>query len=343
VDVAGNRGHRTVWIRGPRTAERGPSLASGLPTRGAALRWEWSVLPGRHVRVTLHGAPGRLRDVRAGLEGDAAIARPATFHGGRWSAVLPLDGRAGPSTMRFTGSREDGTPWAERVRADLVPLGGKPDAWNAVTFTDASSGERFEWKLPPGGAFEPGWLFASPVAAPLSAGGGLVPRSAAWRLEPANLPLRKAATVRIIATHAGADARVGICQRDGGGWSWSGSRRDSAGAWSVDVSSLGSFALFADTLAPRATLLRPARRAPATPYPRWDLEARIVETGSGLDGAASYLIVDGDRVPTEWDVEQRRLRWRPRRMPAAGGHRVEIVTTDRAGNESRVASTFVLD
>jgi hypothetical protein len=119
-------------------------------------------------------------------------------------------------------------------------------------------------------------------------------------------------------------------------------RADRTG-WDADSRYLGEFALFADTLAPRVTIHTPPRVAPKTPYPRWQLEAAIVENGSGLDGRASYFTVDGARVPVEWDSEADVLRWRPHRTPAKGSHKLSVVATDRAGNQRIRSATFVLD
>jgi hypothetical protein len=53
--------------------------------------------------------------------------------------------------------------------------------------------------------------------------------------------------------------------------------------------------------------------------------------------------VDGARGPSEWDAEEKTLRWRPRRAPKPGAHRYTVVVADRAGNVTRSSGTFVLD
>jgi hypothetical protein len=66
----------------------------------------------------------------------------------------------------------------------------------------------------------------------------------------------------------------------------------------------------------------------------------VEEEGSGLAARASWLEVDGRRVPTEWDPEAGKLRWRPEDAVAPGPRRVLIVAADRAGNVARVEATF---
>jgi hypothetical protein len=137
--------------------------------------------------------------------------------------------------------------------------------------------------------------------------------------------------------------RVGLYADDGSGWSWISTSLDSASGRRVgETRHLGRFALFEDSLAPRITVRRPAPRGGSRPYSRWALEARLTEQGSGVDARASRFVVDGRRVPSEWDGEEGILRWRPRRPPAGGTHRYTVIATDRAGNERRASGRFVI-
>jgi hypothetical protein len=101
--------------------------------------------------------------------------------------------------------------------------------------------------------------------------------------------------------------------------------------------------LFVDTLAPRISTFAPARKPTPGPYSRWALEARVSEDGSGVDARATYFEVDGVRAASEWDAENRTLRWRPRVPPASGTHRFTVTATDRAGNIGRGSGSFVID
>jgi hypothetical protein len=103
---------------------------------------------------------------------------------------------------------------------------------------------------------------------------------------------------------------------------------------------LGRFALFEDTLAPRIAMRRVAPHALPGPYSRWALEARLTDEGSGVDAGASRFEVDGHPVPSEWDGEERMLRWRPPRAPGPGAYRFEVVAVDRAGNARRARGRF---
>ena len=138
--------------------------------------------------------------------------------------------------------------------------------------------------------------------------------------------------------------RADIYRWDGDEWSRLGATREpEARRLEAETRRLGTFAVFADTVAPRVAL-RAAPRRPAQrgAYSRWALEAALTEEGSGVDPRATWFVIDGRRVPSEWDSEAGVLRWRPGRAPAAGSHRVAVVAADRAGNARRVPGRFRL-
>jgi hypothetical protein len=158
-------------------------------------------------------------------------------------------------------------------------------------------------------------------------------------LEPLHSPFRL--SVRVAGT---PDPRLGLYRDSGGGWEWIGAAYDSATRRvSAETRRFGRFALFRDAEAPRIELRAPPRAPPAGAYPAWALEARIVEQGSGVAARESYFLVDGHRVPSEWDAVLETLRWLPLRPPASGRHECEIVVADRAGNLRRRHGSFVLD
>jgi hypothetical protein len=214
----------------------------------------------------------------------------------------------------------------------------------AIELTD----EVRRWKLdvPAGALFEDAALLAFAVrdlpAPPANQTRELVPMSGAWQVGPSRLPLRKSVTIRLTADGSGSLDRVGLYRYEPGGWGFAGASVDSTSR-SVrgGTRELGRFALFRDELAPRAAMVPPAP-PPATKgaYSRWAVEASVTESGSGVDARASWLEVDGARVPTEWDPEAGRLRWRPVGPPARGAHELLIVVADRAGNEARVSGQF---
>ncbi|HEU4333269.1 MAG TPA: M23 family metallopeptidase [Candidatus Eisenbacteria bacterium] len=339
-DLAGRESSSRVWL----VPGAPPAPASAAWWRGDAARGDdWGApglaftsLPGGSIRIA---APLRAAthgpDIQVG-----AHSRRATRTADGWSATLALPESAAPRAARI--------PIAVRPsRATSAAGTGGGHAWvrrgrggEALALADSSRGHRLA--LPAGTLFEDASILAFPATSGESK--GLVPIGAAWRLEPASLPLRRAATVLLTAPAGASLDRVGLYRSDAGTWQWVGATRDSV-ARTVSGASrrLGRFALFRDETAPKAALREPAPPpAPSNrgPYSRWALEATVRDEGSGVDATASWIEVDGRRVPTEWDAEAGRLRWRPAAPPAAGAHDVIVVAADRAGNVARLTGRF---
>ena len=282
-----------------------------------------------------------------------------------------------PVSVRAVDLSGHGTERAFVVKFD--PPGGAPDTllinqlkstasvWPVVGHTRG-----FSWLLGAESRYGPatGWDSLRAETLGVAAAGDLIPVGRALHLGPDWLPLRKPVSLRASLPTLHPDRQLGLYTRrdgswdlldtaadtssraklaEGGGedrWSWL-SRPDDEWerpSWIAHPAHLGQFAFFEDRVAPRIAPLRPPRhRGSATPYSRWALEARIVEDGSGVNARASGFLVDGKKRPTEWDAVDRKLRWKPRRAPAAGSHRYTVVAVDKAGNQRRVSGSFVIN
>jgi len=332
-DLGGGVAARRVILRPapppPRAVQgwwRGNELWSGTSVSFASL-------PGGFLRLTVSDAIAkRAVDLQLGAE-----ARPATPVRGGWSATftVPESAAAGtvrlPLAMRGAGSAQipgarGGFLWARRERSGA-----------GFELADARGALRVQFA--PGALFEDAIVLA--YAHSRGKASGLVALGEPWQVEPSRQPLRVPARVRLAAPTGASLNRVGLYRLDSGGWTWIGEDRTIAGTVAGNSWRLGRFALFRDIVGPRVTLLKPpARNAAAGPYNRWAVEATVTEHGSGVDTRASWFEVDGRRVPTEWDPEAGRLRWRPARPPGRGKHSVLIVATDRSGNQTRTRASF---
>lgn len=335
VDVAGGRAVRTVWLRGPRGGETGPdTMRTGPASRGAAAPFTLRVLPGRFARVSSHDAP-------AGSRAVTVCGAPAVYEDGAWIAIVPFDAileprkgsSLGMARLHAAGVDAAGRPWTREERRQAATDDGP--RWS---FGPAAP---FEWWLAPDAVYEPVLLLQAPAGAPPGTS-ELVPLGDAWSLGPQDLALRDDVELRLALPEGGEARRVDVYRDAGRGWTSMGATYDVAGRYfETGTRTLGTFALMADTLAPRIVRRTPyagARR----PYSRWALEAIVHENGSGVDRRASWFEVDGVRVPTEYDAERRRLRWRPLERPAAGRHAYEVQATDAAGNVRQERGTFVI-
>ena len=279
------------------------------------------------------------------------------FPVGRKIGVVARDA-AGHETRRTIEVERGRRLPSERFPAP-AHAGDWPFRWRLLGATRQGRAPGVCWSAAENPAFDTAWLeILRPEAlARVGSGGadslpsGLEPVSAVFPFVPPLLPLRVPLDISIESA-AWADSQVGLYRESGEGWEWMGAARDSAHRAVIGSSRrLGRFALLRDVEAPRIDLAPPPdprawrAGAPVPPgaYPRWSLEARLDERGSGVAARASWFAVDGRRVPSEWDAVAETLRWRPLHPPARGTHEVEVVATDRAGNERRRRGSFVLD
>jgi hypothetical protein len=285
------------------------------------------------MRIAVRGArAAECTDIELGGERAVLTGRGDS----RVAVVTPPAGFSGPLWIR---GGDGSSSWKSR---------GPELSVRAASAGSADSSGDLSWTIPPDGLFEPAVFVVERAAKPKRTE-ELEPLGEAWTLHPRSHPLRKVLTLRLRLPGAAAPAHAppadaGLYREGSDGWELIRSRFDAAGRFfEGETRRIGRFALFRDVQPPRIARLAPARKAPAGPYNRWALEARITEDGSGLDGRASGFIVDGKRVPSEWDAEERVLRWRPLTPPRAGRHRYEVAVQDRAGNAARAGGTFVLD
>lgn len=334
-DLGGGIVERRMVLRAlPAVAPRSLPPPVEVGSSGSA-RLAFASFPGGFLRVSASGLPAGSREVVMSLGADARGA--ASLESAGWTAMLRVADSSprlsSVAELRVEGSGAQGR-WARSLSA--VVRRARPDE----TFVLQSTQGARQVHVPREALFEDATLCALESGTP-AASGELEPVGAAWSLEPAQLPLRRAVRVGMQAAGLQAPSRVALYRQGGDGWSWVGRDLDPATQRiEGDSRRLGTFALFRDSTAPRVTLRIPPVRAATIPYSRWALEAAVTESGSGLDARGSYMEIDGRRVPTEWDPEKSVLRWRPARPAASGTHRVRVVAADRAGNVSSTRGGF---
>jgi len=293
---------------------------------------------GRHA-VVLGAPPG----FRPGV-----LRARGPVEGGAGDLEVPSSGR--PIKVRLTVQDVAGHTAIETLALGPAPAAGRGTAAAEGTWVAADSATSgglggFAWSVTPGALFETSLFSAAELGRP-EAPDELKARSHVYALGPALTPLRRPLRVAIEATGRvrGEWTATALYRDTGGGWESLGADLGQREGWiGAETRALGRFALFRDALAPRIRLLQPSRGGGAGPVARWALEARIADEGSGVDARASCFVVDGRRVPSEWDAIANTLRWRPLRRPASGRHELEIVAADRAGNVRRRHAGFVLD
>jgi hypothetical protein len=348
-DAAGNSSTMTIWLRGPRAAERGPdttaaprpkataATASKHPPVAADPQWTFASLPDQRVRIRVTHTPPGLAGVRFERGGTNAGATGAwaSWDGSGWTAVLDVNGLPDSDGYWIKGRTPDGKQWWHRGAFALWPTSSPMTthvedwAWFDV---DATS------------AYEAGVTMVSTAHVEGLPAGATGVR-ASFIAQPASMPLRKPVAVTMALPAGISPAHIGIARRDNehDDWEWNDAKWDSTTrTFLMTTSRLGQFALVRDSEAPEVSPLPAPSKAPAGPYSTWALSARVKDEMSGIEGDSSGFEVDGKRVPTEWDPEAHELRWRPRVPPAAGTHHYRLSVLDHAGNKTVRSGTFVL-
>jgi hypothetical protein len=276
------------------------------------------LLPTYHAGIIRRGPP-----VWALAPGDHRFDFTATDEAGnRVTAalaltVLPPDSALASAPESGTRCGEDSLPCTLEARADGM------DA--RVT-------------IPGGSLFEPAQVLAKPASA--LAEPELIPLSGAVLVGPADLVLRASAKFEGTASHAGALAPRGLFVRQERSWSLV-TEVDRAGKFAGSSRRFGAIAVFADTTAPRIVPMaayrwRAAQEAPA-------FAAALRDGGAGLSASDQSVLLDGRRVPAEYDPESGRLTWRPRARIAAGHHELRFEAVDRLGNRSGKAAPLEVE
>lgn len=339
-DLGGGKAERRIVVRGPARSWRPDTSAAGSDGKaGGDPRIVLASLPGGFVRVEVVNAPPRSRAVL--LEVSHGRLVPMTQRRGTWAAVVAIP-RGGQAIFDVAGRDVVGRRWRVTRSAEMTEVGAKEA-------TVGSLDRGADWRLPSDGAFERSWVAASFDAVPPTGSLDRVlgtgdKRVTSMRLEPGRLPLRSPARVRVRLPEGADPKGVAIYRHDGSEWEHIMSRYDSSSrVFECESRRLGTFTLLRDRTAPTVEPLAARSTVPKSAYPRWSLEARLGDGGSGVDARATYFEVDGKRAPSEWDSEEGVLRWKPHRAPKSGTHRYQVVAADRAGNTIRTRGSFVLD
>jgi len=345
-----------------RRLEAIPGDRSGVVRRGPPV---WNPEPGRHTFVfEARDEAGNvtrralaLRVVPANAASDATTpSRADGFLGdGNAPRVTPRgtgaiigvrDGAARPPFARWSEldlvdslAVSGGTLYAARA----VPTAGRGPGGSGFVRggggpgrVELADGVALSWDEP---AFhEPAALVARTLPAPAPGGELASAGTHAVAIEPGALALARGVTLSWRVDPGARTRGVGLFRRDGRSWSFL-SGADSTGALVATTRRLGTFALLADSVAPR--IVPPARydaRAGVVPPA---LAFGLTDHGAGLSAAQQRVYLDGQRVPAEYDPDADRLTWRPRSPLAPGPHAVVVEAVDGLGNRARL--TYVVE
>ncbi len=288
-----------------------------------------------HARLLVRASqPLRLVPALTARYGDGYVesvplerAGKAEFRGG-----LPLfQNHPGPVRLRLLDPREEGEVFHETslnyitVRHNRTKSVVTTDGLCEIEFAKESLFKSIFVRA----ATRPRGTEKAPLVSPV------------YRIEPADVPLNQAVPVHIRSGGIERPEQIALYLRTPrGGWEYIGRESGPGRGIGGRTRELGEFALLRDTEPPAIAFRKPAtgaRLTLRTPL----LQASLDDALSGLGSEDNYsMLLDGERVIAEYDPEGKTLFHQVGAPLAAGKHTVEIIASDRCGNQARRTTLF---
>ncbi len=217
-----------------------------------------------------------------------------------------------------------------RAEADSTAKIVRPD-----TPTTISSGPGMRARIPAGAVYETIYCRPEQLPAP-QADSGIVVLSPAYRILPATIPLRRAATISIRAdVPHHLQLRASLAKKSAKGRVTYIGGHYADGAVTARTTSTDGLFVVADTLPPRITpLFKSGADLSKTP----ELRFRVSDNFSGI--ASASLVIDGAWVPCDRYPMQSRLIHRFDTPACGRKHTVHLTLRDGAGNTTHWEGSF---
>jgi len=348
TDAAGRERRAAIEVVVPAPGSRTPrmppeSAAPGGPRDGGRPEDRPAGAPTVQAEGRYHGTFAEFVIGAAGAAAPPALEACGAPEIGAW---VPLDGG---TLVGVAIGYDQAAALAARARASALA----PGCPLAAALTGAAigvarpgqalrlevAGARVE--IPPGGRFFPGPL----VLTRRPAGDlppGLTPIGDAVDILPDGEALDARASLTLACDPGAAvTGRLGIYRFDPVARRWT-LEGDEVEAATRSLRCLfrryGRFALLADESPPRIFGVHPA--AGGVTGRRPEITAHVIEVGKGLAWDGVAFVLDGARIPAEYDPDRGVARPFEDPRLAPGPHRLSVRATDRAGNPS---GTIVAD
>ncbi len=167
--------------------------------------------------------------------------------------------------------------------------------------------------------------------------------SAIYAVNPDDVAMANAVTVRFRLTESDSGNDVGIYRQSGKPVRWQfigNDRQEQAGFISASTTALGCFCLIRDSIPPVLLSLQPVdglHLSDRTPL----LRASFKDELSGMGSEENLqLWLDGKKTIAEYDPEEQSLRFQVRRPLSAGRHILECRLSDRSHNQVSKKNIF---
>jgi hypothetical protein len=314
-----------------------PAFTSLMPVRASVTELQKDAYPTyMRVEVAVDGVPARTpRLVVRNETGERRDTALFALAAGRFAGVVPFGPELeGTNRLEVILPGEEGDSvavtdafYSRRVTPGQRATVYSPDGNSWVQFFPNSAYSVFYSRL----LLDP--LFVPPDSDFVTG---------VYVAEPKDLPFNRGARIFIRYPAEEAPQKLGVYyEARPGKWVFIDNEVDSVRQTvSARVLSLERFALIRDTQPPQISNAYPpdgTRLRTRRPL----LKVRVKDERSGLaDEERVFMLLDGRRVPAEYDPEADELRYRPRRDLEPGKHTLVISAEDQNGNRARHEATF---
>jgi murein DD-endopeptidase MepM/ murein hydrolase activator NlpD len=222
------------------------------------------------------------------------------------------------------------TAWSADVHAIRRTTGGTVKCGNALSI-----------HFPRSGVYRPILVRVEPTDDTVHADIPFITQ--AYRIEPADEPLDKRATITFSLEEEPSMRRAGIYALNSNGeWGYLATQPDeNAKLVTASIRELGTYAVLRDTVAPRIWAVRP-RNGSTVRNSKPTIAAHVDDTGSGIAYKTITVHLDDDLIICEYDPFENSISHRPDTNLADGKHTLSISISDYAGNTSRTTTTFMV-
>ncbi|HOQ30889.1 MAG TPA: M23 family metallopeptidase [Candidatus Hydrogenedens sp.] len=180
------------------------------------------------------------------------------------------------------------------------------------------------------------WLSISPVSSQ-KVPKGLTIASNIWKIEPYNMPIAEAVTIKMrIRNNVQAQERIHLYRKSGSSWSRIDSQKERDFVIGK-VSDWGTFALIRDDEPPQITNIAINKDA-KQPTKRPSISAVISDIGSGI--ARAEIFCDQKWLLSEYDGPRGILRWEQDEDLPSGTHTITFIVADYAGLTQKEMQTI---
>lgn len=211
---------------------------------------------------------------------------------------------------------------------------------NPESHTEISS-EKGEMLLevPVGSVFETTWLRITPEPAYLIPG----KTSTCLQVEPIDQPLAKTVRVKLKnKDDVGEEGGWGVYYLDSKqGWIFLGNEQDGDYLY-AETLSWELFGLVRDVDKPIVRVTSPSPDGIYT-NSSFEFRALVDDSTSGLTSGCFTLLLDGRKVPVEYDSPRDRLLYNLWKPAGVGEHQIKLTVTDRVGNTTEESINFFIE